>query len=52
MRAHLDDRGARKSRIVVTGDLDEFSLAALRVEPVYIYGVGTSVVTGSGARGR
>ena len=35
--------------IVVSGDLDEFSIAALRAEPVDSYGVGTSVVTGSGA---
>jgi nicotinate phosphoribosyltransferase len=34
---------------VVSGDLDEFSIAALRAEPVDMYGVGTSVVTGSGA---
>jgi nicotinate phosphoribosyltransferase len=33
----------------VSGDLDEYAIAALRVEPVDIYGVGTSVVTGSGA---
>jgi nicotinate phosphoribosyltransferase len=34
---------------VVSGDLDEFAIAALRAEPVDSYGVGTSVVTGSGA---
>ncbi len=39
----------RNTRIVVSGDLDEFSIAGLRAEPVDIYGVGTSVVTGSGA---
>jgi nicotinate phosphoribosyltransferase len=33
----------------VSGDLDEFSIAALRAEPVDSYGVGTSLVTGSGA---
>src|SRR6185312_2966213 len=38
-----------KTRIVVSGDLDEFAIAALRAEPADIYGVGTSVVTGSGA---
>ena len=37
------------TRIVVSGDLDEFAIAALRAEPVDTYGVGTSVVTGSGA---
>ncbi len=49
VRAQLDGLGATKTRIVVSGDLDEFSIAGLRVEPVDIYGVGTSVVTGSGA---
>ena len=34
---------------MVSGDLDEFSIAALRAEPVNSYGVGTSLVTGSGA---
>ena len=34
---------------MVSGDLDEYAIAALRAEPVDIYGVGTSVVTGSGA---
>jgi nicotinate phosphoribosyltransferase len=49
VRAQLDGLGATKTRIVVSGDLDEFSIAALSAEPVDIYGVGTSVVTGSGA---
>jgi nicotinate phosphoribosyltransferase len=49
VRAQLDQLGATKTRIVVSGDLDEFSIAGLRAEPVDIYGVGTSVVTGSGA---
>jgi nicotinate phosphoribosyltransferase len=49
VRRQLDDLGARHTRVVVSGDLDEFSIAALRVEPVDSYGVGTSVVTGSGA---
>jgi len=47
-RAQLDQLGATKTRIVVSGDLDEFSIAALRSEPVDSYGVGTSLVTGSG----
>ena len=34
---------------MVSGDLDEFAIAALRAEPVDTYGVGTSLVTGSGA---
>src|SRR6201999_1482125 len=45
----LDGLGGTETRIVVSGDLDEFAIAALRAEPVDIYGVGTSVVTGSGA---
>jgi nicotinate phosphoribosyltransferase len=48
-RAQLDALGAARTRIIVTGDLDEYSIAALAVEPVDGYGVGTSLVTGSGA---
>jgi nicotinate phosphoribosyltransferase len=48
-RAQLDDLGATRTRIVISGDLDEYAIAALRAEPVDGYGVGTSVVTGSGA---
>jgi nicotinate phosphoribosyltransferase len=48
-RAQLDSLGATKTRIILTGDLDEFSIAALAAEPVDGYGVGTSLVTGSGA---
>ena len=49
VRAQLDELGATATRIVVSGDLDEYAIAALRAEPVDSYGVGTSVVTGSGA---
>jgi nicotinate phosphoribosyltransferase len=49
VRQQLDQLGATRTRIVVSGDLDEFSIAALRAEPVDSYGVGTSVVIGSGA---
>ncbi|ETB53188.1 nicotinate phosphoribosyltransferase, partial [Mycobacterium avium subsp. paratuberculosis 10-8425] len=49
VREQLDRLGASRTRIVVSGDLDEFSIAALAAEPVDSYGVGTSVVTGSGA---
>jgi nicotinate phosphoribosyltransferase len=49
VRGQLDDLGATGTEIVVSGDLDEFSIAALRADPVNTYGVGTSVVTGSGA---
>jgi nicotinate phosphoribosyltransferase len=48
-RAQLDSLGAEHTRIILTGDLDEFSIAALAAEPVNGYGVGTSLVTGSGA---
>jgi nicotinate phosphoribosyltransferase len=48
-REQLDALGATGTRIVLSGDLDEYSIAALRAEPVDSYGVGTSVVTGSGA---
>ncbi len=49
VRALLDELGATRTRIVLTGDLDEFSIAALGAVPVNGYGVGTSLVTGSGA---
>jgi nicotinate phosphoribosyltransferase len=48
-RALLDELGARNTRIVVTGDLDEFAIAGLASAPIDGYGVGTSLVTGSGA---
>lgn len=49
VRQQLDALGAAGTRIVVTNDLDEFAIAALRAAPVDSYGVGTSLVTGSGA---
>ncbi|MEU1986070.1 nicotinate phosphoribosyltransferase [Nocardia sp. NPDC019395] len=49
VRRQLDDLGARNTRIVVSGDLDEYAIAALRAEPVDAYGVGTQLVIGSGA---
>jgi nicotinate phosphoribosyltransferase len=48
-RALLDELGAHRTRIVLTGDLDEHSIAALAAAPVNGYGVGTALVTGSGA---
>jgi nicotinate phosphoribosyltransferase len=48
-RAQLDELGARSTRIIVTGDLDEHAIAGLAAAPVDGYGVGTSAVTGSGA---
>src|SRR3954449_12005654 len=48
VRAQLDELGATGTRIVVTSDLDEYAIAALAAAPVDGYGVGTSLVTGSG----
>ena len=48
VRAQLDGLGATGTRIVVTSDLDEHAIAALRSAPVDVYGVGTQVVVGSG----
>lgn len=49
VRALLDSLGATQTRITVTSDLDEFTIAALAQAPVNSYGVGTSLVTGSGS---
>jgi putative nicotinate phosphoribosyltransferase len=49
VRRLLDSLDAKKTKIVVTGDLDEYLIAALAVAPVDGYGVGTSLVMGSGA---
>jgi nicotinate phosphoribosyltransferase len=48
-RELLDELGATKTKIIVTSDLDEYAIAGLMAAPVDGYGVGTSVVTGSGA---
>lgn len=48
-REQLDELGATQTRIVLSGDLDEFAIAALAADPVDVYGVGTALVTGSGA---
>jgi nicotinate phosphoribosyltransferase len=48
-REQLDALGARNTKIVVSGDLDEYAIAALAATPVDSYGAGTAVVTGSGA---
>lgn len=48
VREQLDELGATGTRITVTSDLDEYAIAALAASPVDAYGVGTSVVTGSG----
>jgi nicotinate phosphoribosyltransferase len=49
VRSLLDSLGAVDTRIILTGDLDEYSIAGLAVAPVDGYGVGTALVTGSGA---
>jgi len=49
VRAQLDALGATATRITVTNDLDEHAIAALASAPVDSYGVGTALVTGSGA---
>ncbi|HKC27530.1 MAG TPA: nicotinate phosphoribosyltransferase [Jatrophihabitans sp.] len=48
-REQLDALGAKNTKIVVSGDLDEYAIAALAATPVDAYGAGTAVVTGSGA---
>ncbi len=49
VRQLLDDLGNHTTKIVVTSDLDEFAIGLLASAPVDSYGVGTSLVTGSGA---
>ncbi|MGY6498742.1 MAG: nicotinate phosphoribosyltransferase, partial [Microcella sp.] len=49
VRAQLDGLGAVNTRITVTNDLDEYTIAARRGSPVDAFGVGTALVTGSGA---
>lgn len=48
-REVLDAAGAGDTRIVLSGSLDEFVLTELAHLPADGYGVGTSLVTGSGA---
>ncbi|PZS19327.1 MAG: nicotinate phosphoribosyltransferase, partial [Acidimicrobiales bacterium] len=48
-RAQLDALGAHHTRILVSGDLDEFAIEELAAHPIDAYGVGTSLVAGSGA---
>ena len=48
VRRQLDELGATTTKIVVTSDLDEHAIAALAAAPADGYGVGTSLVTGSG----
>lgn len=48
-RSQLDGLGAFDTKIVVTSDLNEYAITELSEAPIDTYGVGTSVVTGSGA---
>ncbi|MGH9068908.1 MAG: nicotinate phosphoribosyltransferase [Acidimicrobiales bacterium] len=48
-RALLDSLGAGSTRIVVSGDLDEYAIEELAPVPIDAYGVGSKVVSGSGA---
>lgn len=49
VREKLDALGAHNTTITVTSDLDEYAIASLASAPVDSYGVGTRLVTGSGA---
>lgn len=48
-RDRLDAAGLTNTRIVLSGNLDEYKLLSLRGCPADAYGVGTALVTGSGA---
>jgi nicotinate phosphoribosyltransferase len=48
-REQLDALGATNAKVVITGDMDEYRIAALADAPVDTFGVGTRLVTGSGA---
>lgn len=47
-RALLDELGADHARIIVSGDLDEWSILGLEAAPIDAYLVGTKLITGSG----
>jgi nicotinate phosphoribosyltransferase len=47
-RAQLDQLGAEKTGIVLSGDLDEYAIEELSDAPVDGFGVGTRLVGGSG----
>ena len=49
VRELLDSLGNTHTKITVTSDLDEYAIASLAAAPVDSYGVGTKLVTGSGA---
>jgi nicotinate phosphoribosyltransferase len=51
VRAALDAAGMRETRVLVSGDLDEFAIVALEATgaPIDAYGVGTSLGVGAGS---
>ncbi len=49
VRELLDELGNHQTKVTVTSDLDEYAIASLAAAPVDSYGVGTKLVTGSGA---
>jgi nicotinate phosphoribosyltransferase len=49
VRSLLNELGNEETGIMVTSDLDEYAIAHLQSAPVNSYGVGTRLVTGSGA---
>ncbi len=49
VRRQLDELGAHRTRIILSGDLDEHDIAALASVPADGYLVGTELVAGAGA---
>ncbi|MCY4629799.1 MAG: nicotinate phosphoribosyltransferase [bacterium] len=49
VRRQLDELGAHRTRIILSGDLDEHDIAALAPVPADGYLVGTELVAGAGA---
>ncbi len=49
VRRQLDELGAHRTRIILSGDLDEHDIAALAAVPADGYLVGTELVAGAGA---
>lgn len=47
-RSLLDSLGATATKIIISGDLDEYKIEALSTKPIDSFGVGTKLVTGSG----
>lgn len=48
-RELLNSLGAKDTRIIISGDLDEYSIKDLSLAPIDSFGVGTRLVTGSGS---